>query len=155
MELIKKYRLVIAIILPILILILFRAFGANHFQSDAKRWAKPSVLQSNIITGDQIGTLPGEKLIINLDGNDIGINEITRDALKVTADSILDKNILNTIRKHAGPVIVFSSEAAVSARIWMLLSQMGHKNIFILSNNTDNEVFKYKFRPDTLARPEF
>jgi 3-mercaptopyruvate sulfurtransferase SseA len=79
---------------------------------------------------------------------------MTKYAQNIPADSILSKKYLNTIRKHNGPVILFSSEMAVSARIWMLLSQMGCKNIYILTNNTDNEVFKSKFRPDTVTRPE-
>ena len=154
MELINKYKVVIAVVLPILILVLIRSLGANHFKSDVKRWAEPSVMRSNIITGEQIGTLSGEKLIINLGEEGCGINEMTRDALHIPADSLFSKNNLNTIRKHDGPILLFSSEKAVSARIWMVLSQMGYKNIFILTNDVDNEVFKYKFRPDTLVRPE-
>jgi rhodanese-related sulfurtransferase len=154
MDLIKKYKVVIAIVLIILILVLIRSLGANHFKSDAKRWAESSVIQSNIITGDRIGTLSGEKLIINLSEEGSGINEMTRNALHIPADSLFSKNNLNAIRKHDGPVLLFSSETAVSARIWMLLSQMGYKNVFILTNVIDNEVFKHKFRPDTSVRPE-
>ena len=83
-----------------------------------------------------------------------GLNEITSDALFIAADSILSKNNLSIIRKHDGPVLLVSSETAVSARIWMVLSQMGYKNIYILTNDADSEVLKYKFRPDTLVRPE-
>lgn len=133
MNLIKKYKAVIIIVLPLLILILFRSFGANHFKSDTKRWAKPSVLKSNIISTEQAAKLSGNKLIINLDEK---------------------PNILNTIRKHDGPVLLFSSETGVSARIWMVLSQMGYEKIFILSNDADSEILKSKFRPDTLVRPE-
>ena len=154
MNLIKKYKVVILIVLPILILVLIRSFGGNHFKSDAKRWAEPSVLRSNIVTGEQSGTLSGEKLIINLGEEDTEINLMTGDALYIPASSLLSKKNLNTIRKHDGPVLLFSSETAVSARMWMVLSQMGYRNIYILTNEADNEVFKYKFRPDTLVRPE-
>lgn len=154
MSLINKYKVVIAVVLPILILVLIRSFCANHFKSDAKRWAEPSVKQSNIITGEQINALSGEKLIINLGEAGSGLNEITSDALFIAANSILSKNNLSIIRKHDGPVLLVSSETAVSARIWMVLSQMGYKNIYILTNDADSEVLKYKFRPDTLVRPE-
>ncbi|MCX6254129.1 MAG: hypothetical protein NTV31_06575 [Bacteroidia bacterium] len=154
MNVINKYKVVFAIVLPILILILFRIFGTNHFKPDAKRWAEPSVTRSNTINIEQSGALSGKKLIINLDKEVSGINKMTKYAQNIPADSILSKKYLSTIRKHNGPVILFSSEMAVSARIWMLLSQMGCKNIYILTNNTDNEVFKSKFRPDTVTRPE-
>lgn len=155
LDLLNKYKIIIVVVLAVAIAVLFRAFGANKFESNAKRWAEPSVIRSNIITGDQIGTLTGEKLIINLDNENRAIDVITRDALHIPADSILDKNNLTRIRKHNGPILLFSSDPAVSARIWMVLSQMGYKNIFIFTGNGDNETFKNKFRPDTLVRPEY
>lgn len=154
MDLINKYKVVIAVVLPILILVLIREFGTNHFKSNAKRWAEPSVTRTNIISGEQTGTLSGENLIINLNEDSSAIKELTMYAVNIPADSILSKKNLNTIRNHDGPVVLFSSETAVSARIWMVLSQMGYKNIYILTNDSDNEVFKNKFRSDTLVRPE-
>ena len=154
MELIKKYRLVIAVVLPILILVLLRSLGVNHFKNNVKRWAEPSVKQSNTIDIKQSDALSGKKLIINLDNDVIGIREISADAQNIPADSVLTKKYFKIIRKHDGPVLLFSSQPSVSARIWMILSQMGF-NTYILTNNKDNEVFKYKFRPDTLSlRPE-
>jgi rhodanese-related sulfurtransferase len=154
MYLLKKYKAVIIVVLPILILVLLRSLGPNHFKSDAKRWAEPSVMRSNIITRDQTGTLSGEKLIIRLGEGDSGIENLSINSVKIPADSVLSKNNLNRIRNHNGPVLLFSTRTAVSARVWMVLSQMGYKNIFILTDNADNEVLKYKFRPDTLVKPE-
>jgi len=155
MDLIKKYRLVIAVVLPILILVLLRSLGVNHFKNNVKRWAEPSVKQSNTIDIKQSDALSGKKLIINLDNDVIGIREISADAQNIPADSVLTKKYFKIIRKHDGPVLLFSSQPSVSARIWMILSQMGFNNTYILTNNKDNEVFKYKFRPDTLSlRPE-
>ena len=51
-------------------------------------------------------------------------------------------------------MILVSSENAISARVWMILSQIGIKNIFILPEEKDFEVLKNKFRPDTLSAPE-
>lgn len=155
MGIIHKYKVVIAVVLPILILVLIRQFGGNHFQTDAKRWSEPSIMRSNIITEEKIGTLSGEKLIINLGEGNREIKDMGMELLNIPADSVLSKNILHTIGKHDGPLLLYSSETAVSARIWMVLSQMGYKNIFILSNNSENEVFKSKFLPDTLLRPIF
>ncbi len=150
MELIKKNKVVIAIFLILLVLILIRSSGLNHFKNDAKKWAEPSLKQSNRITLDQAGSLSGKSLIINLDKDVSGIRELTSDAQNIPADSVLSKKHVTTIMKHDGPVVLFSSEPGLSARIWMILSQMGCMNIYILTNNADNEVFKYKFRPDTL-----
>lgn len=154
MGLIKKYKSVIVVVLPILILVLFRSFGTDHFKTDAKKWAETSILRSNVINMEQTGLLQGEKLILNLGGKDSSNNYISKYAINLPADSILIRKNLKTIRKHKGPVLLYSTEPAVAARIWMVLSQMGYQKIYILTDNTDNEIFKYKFRPDSIIKPE-
>ena len=154
MELIKKYRVVIAVILPILILVLIRSLGTDHFQNDAKKLAEPSVSGSNIITPDQVVSLEGEKLLINLDREKAEAFSVNENVLNISADSILLKDNIRTIKRHVGPLLLCSSDPALTARIWMILSQMGINNLYILTNDNDNEAFKNKFRPDTLIRPE-
>ena len=155
MDLINKYKVIIAIVLPILILILFRTCSENNFKSDAKKWAEPSFSKSNIVSGEQIRTMSGEKLIVNL-GNEVsGIIGKATEEVYISPDSVLSKKYLNKIKDHEGPVLLFSPDLALSARIWMIISQMGCKNIYILTYNTDNEVFKNEIRPDTNAGPEF
>jgi len=38
-----------------------------------------------------------------------------------------------------GPVILYSNDISVSARVWMVLSQTGIKNIYILDTSVGNE----------------
>lgn len=154
MDLIKKYRVVLAVVLPILLLVLIRSFSTTHFKTDAKKWSEPSFNKSNIISINEIGKLSGEVMIINL-GNEVSeISKLTNKILSIPASSILEKNNRKTIGNHNGPVLLYSYDTSVSSRIWMLLSQLGHRNIFILTKETDNEVLKYKFRPDSITRPE-
>jgi hypothetical protein len=151
MELIKKFRFVITVVLLILILVLIRSSGLNHFKNDAKKWAEPSVKQSNRITIEQAGSLKGKSLIINLDKDARLVVELPGDVQNIPADSVLIRSHVSMILKHDGQVMLFSSDPGLSARIWTILSQMGCRNIYILTNSSDNEVFKYKFRPDTLS----
>lgn len=150
MELIRKFRLVIAVVVPILILVLIRSCGSNHFKNGIKKWAEPSAMQSNIITIEKAGSLEGKALIIILDKDVSHVKQLTGEAQNIPPDSVLSKNHITSILKHKGPVLLFSSDQGLAARIWMLLSQMGCRNIYIVTDSTDNEVLKYKFRPDTL-----
>jgi rhodanese-related sulfurtransferase len=150
MELLKNYKVVISVVLIVLVLVVFRSAGVNHFKSDAKKWAEPSFRQSNILTVDQAKLLRGNNLAINLDKDLTSISGIPGDIQNISADSILSKKHLSTIINHDGPVLLLSSDPGLSARIWMVLSQMGRKNIYILTSSTDNEVLKYKFRPESM-----
>jgi hypothetical protein len=154
MGLIKKYKAVIFIILPILILVLFRILNKSNFENNAKKWAEPSYNRSNIINMEESRNLSGNKLIISLGENVNELSDIDFSILNISADSVLCKSYFSVIRKHDDPILLYSSDPAVSSRIWMILSQMGISNIYILTNDIDNEDLKYKFRPDTIAKPE-
>ncbi len=151
MIIIKKYKDIIAVVLIVLILVLIRTVGTSHFKNDAKKWAELSLSHSNIITPEQVGSLKGNNLTINLDNKMIPDEKITGDLRNIPADSILNKNILKSIIKHTGPVLIYSSQPDLSARIWMVLSQMGCRNIYILTKGPLNEEPEFKFRPDTLT----
>jgi hypothetical protein len=154
MNIIKNYKTVIIIVLPILILVLIRSLNGNHFRNDAKKWAEPSVLRTNLVNNEQADSLAGKKLVIELGGKNNGIKVSGTEVLKIPADSILSKSNIRIINKHNGPVFLCSDDEAVSVRVWMVLSQMGHNNIYILTGSTDNEVPENRFRPDSIIRPE-
>jgi hypothetical protein len=150
----KKYGIVIAIVLPVILLVAVRSLGTNHFMSDAGKWYSPSVDQANLIMPEKLNTLNGEKLLISLSEPAPVIAGINVRSINVSADSVISKKYLKIIKGNDGPVILFSFDAALSARIWMVLSQMGVKDILILNTAGNSEVLKYKFRPDTMAEPE-
>lgn len=154
MDLVKKYKAVIIVVLPVLILVLIRSLGSNHFKTDAKKWAEPSVLQSNIITTEKYGSLSGNILIIHLDEKKIANTGIKGNEIEIVPDAILQSENLKKIKKNDGPVLLFSADPAISSRIWMVLSQLGCKNIFILTKEADNEVLKYKFHPETSVKAD-
>ncbi|HAM10500.1 MAG: hypothetical protein A2X05_05325 [Bacteroidetes bacterium GWE2_41_25] len=154
MNFIKKYKVILLILIPVVILVLTRALDTNHFRTDAKKLAEPSFSGSNIIIPDKVNQLNGEKLLIIL-GKDVIKHDLAGVVIKIIPpDSILYKENIRLIRKHDGPVILCSAENDLAIRIWMLLSQMGIENLYILSDDSEPEVLKYEFRPDTTVKPE-
>ena len=154
MDFLKKYKVILLIVIPVVILVLLRAFSTNHFRNDARKLAEPSFSGSNIITPDKLMQLKGDKLLVIL-GKESKSNTVhTGKTISISPDSVMVKENLRLLRNHEGPVLLWSSDNAVSVRLWMLLSQMGIGELFILSEESEPEVLKYKFRPDTMARPE-
>ena len=131
MNTLKRYSFVSAIFLILLAAVLYRSFNNSGFRYDAPRLASGSLNGSNIITEEQI---PGfqNALIVDMSDSDTMKGRYNEITLKVKPGSILEKKNIRRITKNKGPVILVSSENSISARIWMLLSQKGIKNIFIL-----------------------
>ncbi len=139
MKFFRRYWLVLAITLLAVIVVLIRAYSHN-FRYDAVRWAEPSALRSNILTEDQIPAMSSGMLLITM-GNEAPRVELPKDKiLKLNPESILEKANLSLIRKNRGPVVLYSDDNSVSARVWMVLSEMGIKNIFILQDEPGNEL---------------
>jgi hypothetical protein len=67
---------------------------------------------------------------------------------------LLDPVNRKKFRQHKGNIILVSDDPALSAKVYMLLCQMGQKNLFILTDDIQQEAFKYKFRPEPLTWPE-
>jgi hypothetical protein len=149
----KKYIIVLAVVLPFLALILFRSLSTDHFRNDAARWAGPSINATNIITAGQLNTLEGKVLLVKIDDQEKSYPAAFK-MIEIPANSILDKQSQKKLHGYKGNIILVSDDPALSARIWMLLSQMGYANVYILGETADNETLKYQFRPDSATGPE-
>jgi hypothetical protein len=148
MQYVKKYGLVTTFVLIVLIAVLIRTFGSGHFRNDTKKWTEPSIRQSVYITHAMLNNLTGNTLMVDLSDQGDLLKEHD-GAINIPAKSLFDKNYQKTLRAHKGNILLVSEDPAVSARMWMLLSQMGYSDLYILSDIADNEVLKYKFQPDT------
>lgn len=142
-------------VLLILLLVIVRSSTSNHFKSDARKYAQPSFGHAVILSDEQIGQITGNRLFIFLDeGTAINSKKSAQgEILIIPPADLLDKANLKKILNHKGIILLESEDPALSARIWMILSQMGRDNLFIVSDD-EPEVLKYKFRPDSLIRPE-
>ncbi|MCU0367079.1 MAG: hypothetical protein MUC30_07680 [Bacteroidales bacterium] len=140
MKYLKHYWLVVTIFLIVVLFVLFRSFSRHDFRYDAARWAGPSVTGTNIITEEQISALRGEILLISLGNQAAAIDQLHDKTMKVNPESILEKGTLSVIRKNKGPVILFSDDSSVTARVWMVLSEMGMQNLYIL-HDEENRVY--------------
>jgi hypothetical protein len=120
------------------VLALIKSLSAGHFRNDALKWAGPSIDKSNLVTPGQLQRILQPVFLLNL----------------IEPEKLLTKESRKILDSQKGSIVLVSDDPGLSARTWMLLSQMGYRNLFILADSTDNEVFKYKFRPDTVTGPE-
>lgn len=154
MRQIKRYRFILAGVVTISILVLLRSHGTGRFRYDSNRWAEPSYSASNIITHDEINSLPGDKLIINLDTTNILDWTPEGNQVTIPAASILSRQARKTIKAHDGVVLLWSPDNSTSARAWMLLSQSGFVNLYIIAGGTGAESLNEKFRSGIDTIPE-
>ena len=132
MKTVKQYRYVLAAVTVLAVLVLIRAFNPGIFRYNAAKWAEPSVTGENIMTAGELSTA-GEGLLIVLLDESFTAPEVSGAAvIAVDPQAILADDNLRKIRKNSGPVVLCAEDNSVSARVWMVLSEMGIKNLYIL-----------------------
>jgi hypothetical protein len=115
MKILKQYRFSLILFLVIVALVLLRSFNPAGFRYDAARWAEASVDGSNILTIDQVSALEGEVMLLNLESESELPGTFKAKTVAVAPEALADKEILKNIRKHRGPVILYSANGSVSS----------------------------------------
>jgi len=151
MKHLRPYLLLSLIVLPIVVLVLIRAFAPGGFKPDANNLAEASYRGANLLNQEQVSALSTKPLIVKLGNEEAGEISPSSDTLFIAAGRLLDKENLKAIHAHRGPVLLISDDPAISAKAWMILSQMGFHDLFVLTEKDSIEVLKYKFRPETAA----
>jgi len=139
MKSLKQYRVILAVFLLVLILVLIRAISPCNFKYDAVKWALPSATGSNIITESQLDAMTGKKLLVDLGTEPVSGGRFGNITLRMDPGSILYKPNIRLIRKNRGPVILYSENISEAAKIWMILSEMGVKDLYILSASANEK----------------
>lgn len=148
MNRIRQFSIIILVVIPVAILVMIRMFSTDHFRPNALKLTEPSFSHANLMTWEQGASLTSEKLIVDLSDNDGLRSNQQKGLVHIPVRSLLVKANLKIIRMHKGPVLLYSVEPGISARAWMILSQMGYRQVYILTGDTDNEVMKYQFKPE-------
>lgn len=137
MKFLKQYRIILAVFLLILTLVMIRTISPGNFKYDAVKWADPSATGSNIINEVQMDAMNGNKLLVDLGKEPVSISRFRDTSIRTDPGSILDKPYINLIRKNKGPVILYSEKTDEAAKVWMILSEMGIKDLYILAGSAD------------------
>ena len=135
MNTVIKYKYVLAAVVVLAVLVLIRALNPGIFRYDAVKWAEPSVTGENIVTPEKLPAHGDDILFVILD-TDCQVPDIS-GAVKLTAapGDLLSGENLRKIRKSKGPVVLCSEDISVSSRVWMVLSQTGIRNLYILKKD--------------------
>ncbi len=137
MKSLKQYRIILAVFILVLTLVMIRTISPGNFKYDAVKWADPSATGSNIINEVQMDAMNGNKLLVDLGNEPVSISRFRDTSIRTDPGSILDKPYINLIRKNKGPVILYSEKIDEAAKVWMILSEMGIKDLYILAGSAD------------------
>ena len=154
MQQLKNLKFVILIIVVILILVIVRNSNRNLFKQDVKSAIEATQNNSNILSPDQIHQLKSPWMVVNIGNSDLPDSLHVEHSMRIPFENLLDQTNRKILEGVDGNLIVYSADVATASKAWVILNQMGFKNVFILNPGGNPEEIKYKFQPDTTARLE-
>jgi len=154
MNRIKSLKITILVVGILLVLVIIRNFDHNVFKEKAKTAVEAARNNNNLITVNQLKRLTEPYLIIDI-GSEPGPDSLQfQHAVKIAFSQLLDKANRKILNEASGTLILYADDAATASRAWVILNQLGYKNLRILTLENNPEELKYKFQPDTTARLE-
>ncbi len=153
MKILKEFSIVILVAGIISLLVLMKVMVKRDFSGTADTAVLAGYSQSNLISLEQI-KLRAEKITILNIGNKTKNPELTSfHFINIPLKELTGKETLIKLRENTSETVIFSDDASLSAKAWVILDQLGIKNLYILVPD-NNEELKYQFQPDISVRPE-
>lgn len=154
MDKLKNLKFILLALAILLILVIVRNSDRNIFRSDANAAIDATQNNSNLRSPDQLHQMKSQWLVVNIGNSDLPDSLHIENSIRIPFANLLDevnRKILNEVK---GDLVLYSADVATASKAWVILNQLGFKNVKILATEKIPEKLKYKFQPDTTARLE-
>jgi hypothetical protein len=147
----SNLKIVLLVLAVVLALVIVKTAGKNGFKQDAKSAVEAVSSNNFMISANNLEKNKTEYLIVELDETG---SQRFENSVKIPFDKLLEESSLEKLNETDSKILLVSNDNSVTAKAWVILTQLDFKNVFILSNEDNPEVLKYEFLPDTAARLE-
>lgn len=153
MSLLKHLKLVIFVLAAVLMLVIVRILDQNPFKERAVSALEIIRDNRNLITLPQLQGLSAPYLVIDLSNKPDDSIQF-KHTIQISFEALLNEANRKAMNEFQGVLILYSEDVATISKAWIILNQLGYKNLLILMNDKNPEILKYKFQPDTTVRLE-
>jgi len=154
MEQFKSLRYIFLFLIIVLVLVFVRSLNPNLFRQDPGIAVEAAQNNSNSITLAQLESFNTQYVVINLGSGGKFDSIKMKHSINIPIEHLLDKANRSILNESKDEIILYSADVSTTAKAWVILNQLGFKKLLILTPDENNEVFKYKFQPDTTVRLE-
>ncbi len=148
MEKLKGLKGVLLILLVVLVFVIVRSTGKNRFKQDARKAIEAVESKNFQVTLKELKGTENQYLIVDL--SKLGSSRF-ENSVKIPFENLLEESSLEKLKATENKILLVSDDNSVAAKAWVILNQLGLKNVYILANEENQEVLKYEFKSDTVA----
>jgi hypothetical protein len=150
----KSLGFVILIITIILILVIARTSNKNLFKQDAQFAIDVATKSITSVSVDELKKLSPQYVVIDLNTAESYNSSQFQSSINIPFETLLNKKNRKILDDTKGEIVLFSEDISTASKAWVILNQLNFNDVLILNLDKTQEVFKYKFQPDTTAKLE-
>ena len=154
MDKLKNLKFILLALAILLILVIVRNSDRNIFRNDVKTAIEAIQNNSNTLSPDQLHQMKSQWLVVNIGNSDLPDSLRIENSIRIPFANLLDDANRKKLNEVKGDLVLYSADVATASKAWVILNQLGFKNVKILATKEIPEKLKYKFQPDTTARLE-
>jgi PleD family two-component response regulator len=151
MEKLKGLKIVLLILLVVLVLVIVKTTGKNRFKQDAQNVIEAVKSNTYQVTMNDLKGTEDQYFIVDL--SESGSVQF-ENSVKIQFEKLLDETTLQKLKETENKILLVADDNSVAVKAWIILNQLGFKNVFVLSGEENLEVLRYEFQPDTAAKLE-
>lgn len=133
---------------------MIRTSDHDLFKQNPQNAIKDSTDSINSILFEDLNNLSTPYEVVNINSANQSNSSLFQHSINIPFENLLDKKSRKELNKINGKILIYSDDISVASRAWVILHQLDYKDVSIILFNKNNEVFSYKFQPDTLAQLE-
>jgi hypothetical protein len=147
----KGLKIVLLVLVVVLVLVIVKTTGKNRFKQDAQNVIEAVESNNFQLTLNELKGTENQYLIVDLSKS--GSSQL-ENSIKIQFEKLLEETTLQKLKATENKILLVSDDNSVAAKAWVILNQLDFKNVYLLSDEENDEVLKYEFQPDTLATPK-
>ena len=140
----KELAWVIGLLLIAAVFVFVRATNKNRFSGTIENMVETLKNESVFVEAENLQI--NDYLVVELGDN--SNSDKFPAAVKVTFEGLTDKNFREQLETSEKKILLTGNESQ-TAKAWVILNQLGVKNLFILTEKKNPEMLRYEFIPDT------
>lgn len=144
MKNLKKFSLIIGLLLVVAALVFLRASNKNRFSGTTENIVETLKNKSVFVEAENLKV--SDYLVVEL-GENSNDGKFPA-AVKVTFEGLAGRNFRKQLETSEKKVLLTGNESQ-AAKAWVILNQLGIENLFILTETKNPETLRHIFVPDT------
>ncbi|MGE0020959.1 MAG: hypothetical protein AB7S72_14900 [Draconibacterium sp.] len=151
MEKLKDLKWIILIVLVIAVFVIVRMTNSGGFKGDARETVATIAAGDFLISVNEYNQNKEAFQVVTFEQPENPDTVQFENSINIQFEKLLEEPAIQKLKETQIKILLVSKYNSQSSKAFVILNQMGFKNVFVLSTRENPEVLKYQFQPGLVS----